>query len=136
MRVLVLLAALATIAHAQPPSPPKEDPIGDKLFPPDLIMKHQQDIGLDDATRKTIVASIQAFQTAAVKVQWDMKSASDALAQLLSAPTVDETKVLAEADKVMAFEHDLKRAHLSLLIKLKNSLTPAQQAKLRALRGK
>jgi Spy/CpxP family protein refolding chaperone len=136
MRVLVLLFALATIAHAQPPTPPKEDPIGDKLFPPDLIMKHQQELGLDDATRKTIVAEIQAFQTMAVKVQWDMKASADSLAQLLSSATVDDAKALAEADKVMAFEHDLKKAHLALLIKLKNKLTPAQQAKLRTFRGK
>jgi Spy/CpxP family protein refolding chaperone len=149
MRVLVLLAALATVAHAQPkppptqpkpppaqPPPPQEDPIGDKLFPPDLIMKHQQDLGLDETTRKTIVARIQAFQTVAVKIQWDMKAASDSLAQLLSAPALDEAKILAEADKVMAFEHDLKKAHLSLLIKLRSSLTSAQQSKLRAARDK
>lgn len=136
MRVLVILCALATVAHAQPrpPSPP-EDPIGDKLFPPDLIMGHQQELGLDDATRKTIVAQIQQFQAAAVKIQWDLKAVSDALANLLAAPAVDEAKVLAEADKVMALEHDLKKAHLTLLIRLKNALTPAQQARLRGLRG-
>jgi hypothetical protein len=33
----------------------------------------------------------------------------------------------------MALEHDLKRAHLTLLIRLKNALTPAQQAQLRAM---
>ena len=48
---------------------------------------------------------------------------------------VDEAKVLAEADKVMALEHDLKKAHLTLLIRLKNALTPTQQVRLRGLRG-
>lgn len=136
MKVLVILCALATAAHAQPkPPPPPEDPIGDKLFPPDLIMGHQQELELDDATRKTIVAQIQQFQAAAVKIQWDLKAAGDALANLLVAPAVDEAKALAEADKVMALEHDLKKAHLTLLIRLKNALTPTQQARLRGLRG-
>jgi Spy/CpxP family protein refolding chaperone len=134
--VLVILCALATVAHAQPkPPPPPEDPIGDKLFPPDLIMGHQQELGLDDVTRKTIVAQIQQFQAAAVKIQWDLKAAGDALANLLAAPAVDEAKALAEADKVMVLEHDLKRAHLTLLIRLKNALTPTQQTRLRGLRG-
>ena len=139
MRVLVILCALATVARAQPKPPPPppspEDPIGDKLFPPDLIMGHQQELGLDDATRKTMVAQIQQFQAAAVKIQWDLKAAGDALAHLLAAPAVDEAKALAEADKVMALEHDLKKAHLTLLIRLKNALTPTQQARLRGLRG-
>lgn len=137
MRVLVILCVLATAARAQPrpPPPPPEDPIGDKLFPPDLIMGHQQELGLDDTTRKTIVAQIQQFQAAAVKIQWDLKAAGDALANLLAAPAVDEAKVLVEADKVMALEHDLKKAHLTLLIRLKNALTPTQQARLRGLRG-
>ncbi|HEX8109186.1 MAG TPA: periplasmic heavy metal sensor [Kofleriaceae bacterium] len=137
MRALIILCALATVARAQPKPPPPspDDPIGDKLFPPDRIMGHQQELGLDDATRKTIVAQIQQFQAAAVKIQWDLKAAGDALANLLAAPAVDEAKALAEADKVMTLEHDLKKAHLTLLIRLKNALTPTQQARLRGLRG-
>jgi len=129
---MLVLIALAAVAHADP-SPP-DDPIGDRLFPPDLIMAHQQDLKLDEATRKAIVTQVQDFQTAAVKLQWDLKAAGDALAQALDRPAVDEAKALALADKVMALEHDLKRAHLSLLIRLKNALTPQQQAQLRAAR--
>jgi Spy/CpxP family protein refolding chaperone len=130
MKALLVLVALAAVAHADPTPP--DDPIGDRLFPPDLIMAHQQDLKLDDATRKSIVTQVQDFQTAAVKLQWDLKAAGDALAQALDHPAIDDAKALALADKVMALEHDLKRAHLSLLIRLKNTLTPAQQAQLRA----
>jgi len=130
MKTLLVLIALAAAAHADPMP---DDPIGDRLFPPDLIMSHQQDLKLDDATRHTIVSQVQAFQTTAVKIQWDLKAAGDALAQALDRPAIDEAKTLELADKVMALEHDLKRAHLTLLIRLKNALTPAQQAQLRAM---
>jgi Spy/CpxP family protein refolding chaperone len=131
MKSLLVLIALAAAAHADPTPP--ADPIGDRVFPPDLIMAHQQELKLDDATRRTIVTQVQAFQTTAVKLQWDLKAAGDALAQALDRPAIDEAKTLELADKVMALEHDLKRAHLTLLIRLKNALTPAQQAQLRAM---
>jgi Spy/CpxP family protein refolding chaperone len=134
MRAVLVLLAFASIAHADPTPP--DDPIGERLFPPDLIMAHQQDLGLDDATRKSIVTQVQEFQTAAVKLQWDMKAAGDALAKALDGPSIDEPKTLALADKVMSLERDLKRAHLTLLVRLKNALTPAQQAKLRTFRKK
>ena len=135
--VICMLLAVATTAHAdapkQPP-PPQEDPIGERLFPAELIMMHQREIALDDKTRAAIVDDIQKFQAQAVKIQWDMKAEGDALAHLLEEARPDEAKVLAEADKVMAFEHDMKRAHLGLLVRLKNRLTPAQQATLQKVR--
>ncbi len=120
----------------QPPPPPMQphDPIGDRLFPPELIMSHQQEIGLDDKTRAAMVEDIQRFQAQAVKIQWDMNVQGDQLARLLDDVHPNEAKVLAQADKVMSLEHDMKRAHLGLLVRLKGRLTEAQQATLRALR--
>jgi len=43
--------------------------------------------------------------------------------------------VLQQADKVMALEHDIKKIQLTLLIRIKNTLTPEQIAKLRQLRN-
>jgi hypothetical protein len=44
--------------------------------------------------------------------------------------------VLAQADKVMNLEREIKKTHLSLLVRIKNLLTAAQQEKLTALRRK
>src|SRR5207248_1437160 len=119
-RVAFVVAALATvaatIAHADPPHPPAppmpppppgapgmpgEDPIGERVFPPELIMSHQADIGLDDKTRAAIVDEIQRFQTNVVKIEWDLRAAGEQLAKDLEQPNVDEPKTLAQADKVM-----------------------------------
>ena len=141
MKLLIcIILAIASTALADAPKsppqapPPQEDPIGERLFPAELIMMHQREIALDDKTRAAIVDDIRHFQTQAVKIQWDMKSEGDSLAHLLEEAHPDEAKVLAEADKVMALEHDMKRAHLGLLVRLKNRLTPAQQAILQKVR--
>ena len=56
------------------------------------------------------------------------------MTQLLQQTPVDEVKVLERADKIMSLEREIKRAHLTLLVRLKNLLTPAQIAKLKSLR--
>ncbi len=133
--VIVILLACAAVAHAQPAPPaPPEDPIGDRLFPAELIMSHQREIGLDAKTRQAMVEDIQRFQSQAVKLSWDMKAEGETLARLLDAPHPEEAKVLAQADKVMELERQMKRAHLGLLVRLKSRLTPAQQATLRKVR--
>lgn len=137
--VLVLLAgtALADAPKPQPPQQPQQphdDPIGERLFPAELIMSHQRDINLDDKTRAAMVEDIQKFQSAVIKLQWDIKAEGDTLAKLLDDPRPDEAKILAQADKVMSIEREIKRAHLSLLVRLKGKLSPTQQATLQKLR--
>jgi len=56
------------------------------------------------------------------------------MARLLQASPVDEAAVLAQADKVMGMEREVKKAHLSLLVRIKNLLTDAQREKLMELR--
>jgi Spy/CpxP family protein refolding chaperone len=138
MKSLVILCSLAVLAVAQPapPQQPPSDPIGERLFPAELVMTHQREINLDDKTRAAIVEDIQKFQAQAVKLQWDMKTEGDTLTKLLDDARPDEAKVLAQADKIMALERDMKRAHLGLLVRIKGRLTPAQQATLQKLRAK
>ena len=62
--------------------------------------------------------------------QLSLQEASEELQRQLQERPVNESKALAAADQVMGFERTIKRAHLSLLIHLKNLLTPAQLAKM------
>lgn len=134
MKLLCLpLLLVAALAHAETPKP-GDDPIGARLFPPELIMKHQRELAIDDKQRDTIVAEVQKTQAQIVPLQWQMQGASEAMAKLLDAPRIDEAKVLAQADKVMAIERDFKRAHLTLLIRIRNLLSEAQRSKLMELR--
>lgn len=117
-------------------APPGADPIGSKLFPPELIMSHQQELGVDVAQRDAILKEIEKVQSQVLSMQWQMQAASEQLAKALEGPKVDEAKALAQADKVMGIERDVKRAHLGLLIRIRNLLTDPQRAKLADLRAK
>jgi hypothetical protein len=58
------------------------------------------------------------------------------LSALLGQNTPDEQQVMAQLDKVLNVEREIKRAQLGLMVRLKGKLTPDQQAHLRQLRGK
>ena len=99
-------------------------------------MANQQELGIDDRQREAIVKEVQGLQARVVELQWQMHAAVSELVKLLDAPKVDEAKTLAQADKVMGFEREVKRSHLTMLIRIRNLLTDAQRAKAATLRGK
>lgn len=133
--VLLPFLAIASPTLAQP-QPPAEDPIAQALFPPELIMKYQEEIGLDDAQARAIKEAIQQAQSRFLDLQWQMQAESAKLVKLLGGRPVDESAVLTQVDKVLALERDVKRTQLSLLIRIKNRLTETQAARLTELRKK
>lgn len=134
-RHIFLLAALCVGAApaAGPGSASPPDPIADQLFPPELVMQHQHSIRLGDAQRRSITAAISALQSRVLEMQWDMQARQQKLTELLGQTPVDEAAALAQADRLMETERQVKRTHLAALIKIKNVLTQEQQRKLRAL---
>lgn len=117
----------------QPDRPqPPDDPLARVLFPPELVMQHQQDIALRPEQRAAITKAIQEFQNKVVDLQWKMQDQSQRLVALLDKPTIDPVPALAQVDEVLGTEREVKRAHLTLLIQIKNMLSPDQQARLRA----
>jgi len=131
----LLCAVLLVSSAAVTVETPRPDPMAEHLFPPDLVMAHGREIGLDDRQRAAIKEAIQASQSKFLDAQWSMQEESQKLVQILQARPVDEAAVLAQADRVMSLERDVKRTHLSLLVRIKNLLTVEQQARLRELRG-
>lgn len=127
----VILAALP--AGAQQPAQ-DADPIARHLFPPDLIMAHQEDIGLQESQRAAIKGEVLKAQPRFLEWQWEMSEETQRMVALLRATPVDEQKVLAQADRIMALERNVKRTHLSLLIRLKNILTAEQITRLDRIR--
>jgi Spy/CpxP family protein refolding chaperone len=134
-RTLLFVFLIAVSAYAQqPPTPPDDDPIGRQLFPPDLIMSQSQKLRLDDKQRNTIKSEVHRAQSKFIDLQWEAKEAGEAMAELLQQTPIDEARVLEQADKVMGLEREIKKIHLSMLIRIKNSLTREQVAQLMQLR--
>jgi len=137
-RLLPVLLALSCIlssvgSPAQSPQP-GDDPIAQSLFPPELVMQYHDEINLNEAQTKAIKEAIQKAQGRFLDLQWEMQSETGKLALLLKARPIDEPAVLAQLDRVLAQEREVKRAQISLLVRIKNVLTDAQQSKLMELR--
>ena len=134
LTVFAIAAAAQQPTTPQPQPPQPDDPLARVLYPPELVMQHQQDIALRPEQRAVITKAIQEFQTKVVDLQWRMQDQSQRLATLLEKPSVDQAAALAQVDEVLGVEREVKRAHMVLLIQIKNTLSAEQQAKLAAAR--
>ena len=131
--VLFVMLLSAAAAWGQDP-PTAEDPVAQSLFSPELVMKYRQEINLDETQSKAIRDAISKAQAKFLDMQWDMQAETGKLAQLLKSRPVDETAVLAQVDQVLNRERDIKKTQISLLVRIKNTLTEEQQNKLMELR--
>ena len=127
------LLAAASPAGAQNPKP--DDAFAQALFDPQLVLRHAQAIGLTPAQRRTILDELKATQTALAPLQANMMEPALDLIELLGQTRVDEAKVVAKMDQVLEIENEVKKKQAALLVRIKNTLTPEQQARLRELRN-
>lgn len=104
------------------------------LFSPELVMRHQRELGLTGDQRDTLVREMQETQSDLVPLQLDMAELSGDLVELLSQPRVDEEAAVAAAARVMDLESRIKARHLVLLVRIRNMLDPEQQGMLRRMR--
>jgi len=123
----------AGAAHAQQPD---QDPIGQSFFAPELVIQHQEAIGLSAEQKDYFKTEIRAAQLKFTELQWKLQDEMEKLVALIKQPRVDEQQILAQLEKVLAAEREVKRQQVTLLVRIKNKLTPEQQAKLSELRTK
>src|SRR5712692_4543674 len=136
-RILIWLAVLLCpmFLAAQQPQPPGPDPVTENLFPPELVMAHHKAIDLSDAQKAYIRSELLKAQTRFTELQWQLQDAMEALVSLLKQSPADESQVMSQLDKVLTSEREIKRTQISLLVRIKNKLTPDQQAHLQRLRA-
>jgi Spy/CpxP family protein refolding chaperone len=99
-----------------------------------MVMAHQQAITLSDKQRAAIQDLVKDLQLKVVDTQVKLALASEKLSRSLSVASIDEASVLQQIDQVLALEREVKRAQLTLLVRIKNQLSPAQQVILDKLR--
>ncbi len=104
------------------------------LYPPELVMRHYEEIGLTDEQQANIRAAMKKTQGDLFDLQWDVEKASGALAKLVKQKTVNEQEALARMDALLQIETKIKMKHLTLLVQIKNLLTAEQQEKLNKLK--
>ena len=126
--IMLIVALCAQAAAAQDP------PFMRHLFAPELVMRHHHEVGLTSAQRKVITEAIHDTQGRVVELEWSMQDEARKLTDLLAAERVDTETALAQVGRVLDLEEQVKKAHLGLLIRIKNALDPEQQRRLAELR--
>ncbi len=130
----VLLSVVFTSAQQPQPPPPENDPLGESMFPPELVMQHQREIGLTTEQKAFMRGEIQRVTARFNELQWQMQDAMEALGSTMKESAVNEQQAVAQLDKVLDTEREIKHLHIGLAIRIKNKLTPEQQAKLQGIK--
>jgi len=128
--------AMLLIVGAARAQQPDQDPIGQNFFAPELVIQHQEAIGLTAEQKDSLKTEIRQAQLKFTELQWKLQDEMEKLLALIKQSHVDEQQVLSQVDKVLAAEREVKREQVTLLVRIKNKLTPEQQDKLAGLRAK
>jgi Spy/CpxP family protein refolding chaperone len=134
MFVILSTLVIETTLFAQQST--TDDPLAGAFFPPELVMKNQQAINLTEAQRNNLIKEIQNAQTEFMSLQWDLQKETEKLKVLVEKENLVEAEVTGQLGQLLAIENRIKKRQISLLVRIKNLLTPEQQAKLRGLKSK
>lgn len=127
----ILLVLTGTSLWAQEGEP---DPIAVNTFEPELVMRSQLEISLTEEQRGNLKKEIQQAQAKFTELEWDLERDMASLVSLIEKERVDEQRAIEILRKVLALESEIKQTHLLLAVRIKNLLTPEQQARLREIR--
>jgi Spy/CpxP family protein refolding chaperone len=136
LRILCLCALLFLSGNVVRAQQPDQDPIGQSFFAPELVMQNQEALGLSGEQKEYLKTEIRQAQLKFTELQWKLQDEMEKLVALVKQPHVDEQQVLAQLDKLLSAEREVKKQQVTLLVRIKNKLTPEQQTKLTDLRAK
>jgi Spy/CpxP family protein refolding chaperone len=131
LHVLLLAALLPLRAVLGADSP--ADPLAGAFFPPELIQLTRDQIGLTQAQQEAFRSRTEKTQLRSEELRGKLERETAALVTLAKQNRVDEAVILAQLDKVLDAERELKHLHLGLMVAIKNLLTPEQEAKLQEI---
>jgi Spy/CpxP family protein refolding chaperone len=110
--------------------PPNPDPLAHLMFPPDMIMGHARQLNLTEDQKAFMRSEIQKTTATFQDLQWKLQDQMELLQETMKSTSVNEQQALAQLDKVLDIEREIKRLHIGLAVRLKNRLTPEQQQQL------
>ncbi len=129
LSTLAVILSLALPLSAQEP-----DPLELLTFSPELVMQHQNVIGLQAGQATSIKEELRQAQGQFTDLEWDLQAKMESFLSLLERDRVDEEAALLLLDEILELESRIKRIHLTLAIRIKNQLSTEQQEQLQQLR--
>jgi len=109
------------------------DPFAGSIFPPDLVLMVQDQISLTSEQLEAVRACVGKSQQRSDELRVKLEHETAALAALTKQERVDEAPLLAQLDKVLDLEREIKHLRVGQAVVVKNLLTPEQQARLREI---
>ena len=97
-------------------------------------MSHARQLNLTDEQKAFMRAEIQKTTATFQELQWKLQDQMELLHESMKSTSVNEQQALAQLDKVLEIEREIKRLHIGLAVRLKNRLTPEQQEQLHKMR--
>jgi hypothetical protein len=107
-----------------------------RLFAPNIILEHQDELGLSKEQFTAIRAAVVEVQGNVAEHEWDLREAYQRLMTDLDESPIDEQKVLQNVETALLAENEVKKMQVAMLIKLRNLLTDEQMEYLRSVREK
>lgn len=132
MLLLLLVASFAVGAAVA--AEPRPDVFKGKLFPPNVILEHQAELGLSKQQFTEIRKTVVELQGNVAEHEWDVREAYQNIMAELDKSPIDQGRVLEHVGAALRAENEVKKLQVTMLIKLKNLLTEDQVAYLESTR--
>ena len=129
--LIVLLALAAGSAGAQGQ---KGDVFKGKLFPPNVILEHQDELALTKEQFTAIRQAVVQVQADVAEHEWDVREAYQEIMEQLDNNPVDTDATLEHVQKALLAENEVKKLQMAMLIQLRNLLTAEQVTYLQSVR--
>lgn len=129
-RMGILLMAWLLVATGAQAAEAPGDVFKGKLFPPNVILKHQEELVLSKEQFTAIKAAVVDVQANVAGHEWDIREAYVNIMSELDNSPVDETRVLKFVNAALLAENEVKKEQVAMLIRLRNLLTDEQVAYL------
>jgi hypothetical protein len=137
---LVGLAVLgvATLAPASPPDPPVApkhvlDPIERFRIEPIMARIYAKEIALSEAQRVIVVRQLEDAQKSWRDLQASAEIEKRKLSALIDSRGATEAQLMAQLDRLLDVERQIKHINLACSLRVRQQLTAAQVSKLREM---
>lgn len=135
MKLIALMTLLTSLCplFAADHSKKASDPFNGAFFPPELVLMAQDRIALTPEQLETVRERMAKTQLRSGELRVKMEREAATLQALTKQERVEETTLLAQLDKVLDVEREVKHLQIGTAVAIKNLLTSEQQAKLREI---
>ena len=132
--ILVLLTVAFLAVGPAEAQGEKGDVFKGKLFPPNVILEHQAELGLSKQQFTAIKRAVVEVQANVAEHEWDVREAYMSIMNELDKSPIDENKALEFVSAALLAENQVKKEQMAMLIRLRNLLTDEQIAYLESTR--